>query len=496
MTIPYNCVVTRRLAATCVCVTALFIAAGSVALGGESRVIVAAAPRDEPLSGEYHVSVAGQEVPVYPAKVAPADAQRRWKAMDDKKNSADYFDTAAFASFDMQGAVTVTVTTPKPVNAAKILPTSAGITPTIQGNSVAFTLHTPGNLTVEINGEWIKSLHLFANPIEKDVPKPDDPNVIYFGPGVHRVSRLVVGDNTTVYVAAGAVVRTVIEADEKFNISAYSGLRTYAPSIELRGRNITLRGRGIIDASGCTTHARNMVFVNGTDIKLEGVILRDASTWTIPIRRSDRVQVSNVKLLGYRANSDGIDVCNSRQVTIEDCFIRTLDDLIVVKSDKGQGEVKQIVAKRCVLWNQVAHALSVGAELRENVEDVLFTDCDVIHDQGREWSLRVYHCDAARVANIRFENIRIEEARKCISVWIGKAVWSRDQQRGRVEGVVFKDIRAAGNPLLVELVGGDEEHPIEDVRFENVVLNGAPLSRTAIRANPFVKTLIVVPQQP
>ncbi len=29
-------------------------------------------------------------------------------------------------------------------------------------------------------------------------------------------------------------------------------------------------------------------------------------------------------------------------------------------------------------------AVSVGAELRENVDDVLFTNCDVIHDKGRE----------------------------------------------------------------------------------------------------------------
>jgi len=57
------------------------------------------------------------------------------------------------------------------------------------------------------------------------------------------------------------------------------------------------------------------------------------------------VTVKNVKLLGYRANSDGIDICNSRDVTVDGCFIRTLDDLIVVKSDQGQGEVRKVVAR-------------------------------------------------------------------------------------------------------------------------------------------------------
>jgi len=425
--------------------------------------------------------------------VAPADQARRWKAMDDKKNSADYFDTAAFASFDVQGAVTVTVTVPAVITAAKILPASYGIAPVIDGKSLSFTVASPRHLTIEINGEWVKSLHVFANPPEVDVPRPDDPNVIYYGPGIHEVSHVVVGDNKTVYVAGGAVVRAVIKPEEKFHINSHSGLRGYAPTFELNGKNIRFRGRGIIDAVGCTTHARSMVMIRGSDVMMEGVILRDSSLWNIPIRQSDNVTVRNIKILGYRANSDGIDICNSRDVTVENCFIRTLDDLIVVKSDKNQGKVKHIVARGCVLWNQVAHALSVGAELSEDVDDVLFADCDVIHDQGREWSLRVYHCDAALVSNIRFENIRIEEARKCISLWIGKAVWTRDQDRGHVKGVVFKDIKAAGNPLNVELVGIDDDHAVEDVLFQDVVLNGRQLDRSGVKANAFVKNMVIKP---
>lgn len=108
-------------------------------------------------------------------------------------------------------------------------------------------------------------------------------------------------------------------------------MRTYSPTMVLRGDNITLRGRGIIDGSFSTTHARNLVQVEGTNIKLEGVILRDSSTWTIPIRRSQKVTVENVKLIGYRANSDGIDICNSQDVTVKNCFIRTLDDLVVLR---------------------------------------------------------------------------------------------------------------------------------------------------------------------
>ena len=451
------------------------------------------APAGEELSKDYTVKVEGREVPVYVAKVAPADPARRWQAMDDKARSADFFEKASFAYFDMDGPVTVTVSCPGAIRSAKILPSSLNIIPTVQGTSLSLTMTNPKPLTLEINGTWVGALHLFANPLESDVPQPGDPNVLYFGPGIHEATHVVVSNNQTVYIAGGALVRGVIGPEESFHISSYSGQRTYSPTFVLKGTNITFRGRGIVDGSLCPTHARNLLSVQGTDLALEGVILRDSSTWTIPIRQSDRVRVKNVKLLGYRANSDGIDICNSRDVTVEGCFIRTLDDLIVIKTDSGRGEVRHILARDCVLWNEVAHALSVGAELRENVEDVLFSNCDVIHDKGREWTLRVYHCDSARIRNVRFENLRIEESPRLFSLWIGKAVWTRDDVRGHIDDVAFRHIRAVAEPLRVELKGFDETHRIENVLFDDVVVNGQPLKVSDVKSNAFVSKVEVRP---
>jgi len=293
----------------------------------------------------------------------------------------------------------------------------------------------------------------------------------------------------TVYLAGGAVVRAVIRTNEPFTLSSYSGLRNYAPTFLLRGDHIQFRGRGILDGSLCPTHARSLIQVEGQDVLLEGVILRDSSTWNLPIRRSDRVTVRNLKVLGYRANSDGIDICNSREVTVEDCFLRTLDDLLVIKTDQGQGPARHIVARNCVLWNEVAHAMCVGAELRESVDDVWFAHCDVIHDLGREWTMRVYHCDSARISHIRFEDIRVEESSHLISLWIDKAFWTRDNERGHIEDVSFKDIRATADPLRVELRGFDDGHAVENVVFENVRVNGNILSPAEVKTNAFVRNV-------
>ena len=110
------------------------------------------------------------------------------------------------------------------------------------------------------------------------------------------------------------------------------------PVVHLLGDHVSLRGRGVIDGTGSPTHGRYLVLVRG----------------------SDRVTIRNVKLFSHRANGDGIDLCNCRDATVDGCFVRTLDDCIVVKADQGQGPVRHVDVRRCVLWNQVVHALSVG----------------------------------------------------------------------------------------------------------------------------------------
>lgn len=467
---------------------------GHLAMASQPKdgVLVHSMPTGEQASEDFCVAVAGHEVPVYIAKVAPLEKKLRFKAMDDKANSATYFDKAAFAYFDAYKPLKVVISPRQEVKSVKVLPSSAGVTTKIDNGKIELTIKPGQKLTVEINGDIIRSLHLFANHPEKNHPDKSDPNVIYYGPGVHYISRLIVRSNQTLYLAAGAVLRTILSEEEKKN-PVVVGLKPqpYNPSITLIGENIKVMGRGIIDGSMCPTHARNMIVAEGSDITIDGIILRDAGLWTLPVRMSDNVHINDIKLIGYRANADGVDICNSTNVVVENCFIRTLDDLIVVKTLKGKGECKNIIIRRNVLWNEVAHALSIGAEIREDISNVLFSDCDIIHDQGREWALRIYHCDASRVKDVRFENIRIEECGQLISLWIDKGFWSNDTLRGHIDNVSFKNISAFGKPAEIRLSGYGESNLIRNITFDKVKVNGVPLSDEHILKNEYIKNIII-----
>jgi hypothetical protein len=76
-----------------------------------------------------------------------------------------------------------------------------------------------------------------------------------------------------------------------------------------------------------------------------------------------------------------------------------------------------------------------------------------------------------------------------ISLWIDKASWTRDSERGHIDGVAFKNIQAVTNPLRVELHGFNQTHAVENVVFEGVVVNGRPLLPADVKTNAFVRNI-------
>lgn len=442
---------------------------------------LAAKPKGE--SKLFQVCAGGKKVSVHALKVSPQDSLLRMRGMDDKKGSAAIYEMAAFCSFETKGETLVKVKADRDVESVKVLPSSRGIEAAVEGREISFNVLPGDRLTVEINGDEYHSLHVFANSEEEEYYDPSDRNVIYYGPGVHYVSRVVVRSGQTLYVDRDAILYG--EPYQREN-------GAYSPVISLMGNNIKVRGRGIIDGSLCETLSTNLMVVNGKNISIEGVTLRDSSVWTLTVKNSENVDINNVKILGYRANSDGIDICNSSNVTVRNCFIRTLDDLIVVKTTLAGGRCEHVHAYGNVLWNEVAHAVSIGAEINHDVDDVVFEDCDIIHDKGREWSMRVYHSDNALVSNVVFRNLRIEESKHLISLWINKAVWSHSADRGHIDGVLFENINASRvSDPVIQLLGYDESHSVDNVTISGVKVDGTALGESSIRKNAFVNNITI-----
>lgn len=158
-------------------------------------------------------------VDVYPVKV------------DETIGAKHNVRVVSMAYFDFGGTpVDVMVVSNKlSVNEARVRPLSLGITSEVKGDTLLFSLSEPCNLSVEVNGEIFRNLHLFANPIDtnrpsaKAIKRAKKNKLIYFGPGIHRIEDgyLNIPSDYTVYVDGGARVVGQLLVDSVSNVKIF-----------------------------------------------------------------------------------------------------------------------------------------------------------------------------------------------------------------------------------------------------------------------------------
>ncbi len=380
------------------------------------------------------------------------------------------------------------------------------------GQKISFTLSRPTPIVVEINGPH-HALHLFANPPAPPAPAAETPGIHYFGPGVHHAGKIVLQSNESVYIAGGAVVYGSIHAQGASNLHI-SGRGILDVSPFERGK-----GGGAVRLLGCS------------DVTIEGIVMRDPDVWCCSLFGCRNVKISNVKLVGlWRYNADGIDVCNSQDVVVEDCFVRAFDDALVVKGLKfGSNSfddlpVRDVQFRRCTVWCDWGRAMEIGAETcAPEIADITYEDCDII--RTTHIAMDIQHGDRAAVRNIRYDNIRVEmddwnprprmqQARDekyqsdvkdnycpmLMVIIIRNNFYSKDKQRGTVRDVLYKDIAVSSQQIPASSFRGfDSEHNVSGVTIENLRFNNVPVSNASaahLQVGPYVQDVKFLPATP
>ena len=86
-------------------------------------------------------------------------------------------------SFAMDGAVKIEITPKEKLERVVVRPINSGIQAKTSGQTYAFTLDPPRNLSVEMNGDLQSPLFVFANGPEKDRPSQPQSAVFRGGQG-------------------------------------------------------------------------------------------------------------------------------------------------------------------------------------------------------------------------------------------------------------------------------------------------------------------------
>jgi hypothetical protein len=450
-------------------------------------VITWPAPAEEMPSPHFTVAVDDVPVFVYAARVRSEILQNDglWTHATDPSGEA-----AAFCIFDCDGPVTVAVRPARPCTTAAVLPVRAGVTAEVVDGEVRFTVPSPRHLTLVLDGSDVTPLHLFIGAPETDVPSPDDPNVLYFGPGVHDITTLALQSGQTLYLAGGAVVRAGLQPDEvgrydeKWKVTFYGG--TVLSLVDVTG--VRICGRGILDASRVPHPGRPMLHLNrARDVTVSGVVFRDAANWNVINADSEEITFDDLRIISGRLNSDGINSVNARHVRVRGCFVRNHDDSIVVKTTQSALPAGDIRVENCTVWNDWGYALGVTYETRADVTDVEFRGCDIIF--ARHWCLGIRVSDSGTIRDIRFRDTAITDLAqpptgayaalagepKLLALCIAEDCWGHDPERGHIQDVLVEDAVIHGPRLLAsELIGCDAEHGIRGVTFRNIRRAGDP----------------------
>lgn len=445
----------RQLLFKCLLLCGLCCIFGEVFATG--TVISWQAPKGAGLNNDFTVKVRPEGkskwvfVPTYLVKV------------DEVRGTTHYVENASMATFDFSGKIEIAVTYNKEkIDSACVRPLSYDIPFTIVENTVQFSLENPANLSVEVNGDIFHNLHLFANPIDTFKVDKKNPDLIYFGPGIHRFENgeFRIPSGKTVYVAGGAVMmgRMLIE-----NV-----------------HDVKLLGRGIIDPSV----KMGIRIANSRNVQVEGLVATQCATGG-----SDSVTIRNVKVISYFGWGDGMNVFSSKNVLFDGVFCRNSDDCTTVYGTRlgFEGPSSNITMQNSTLWADVAHPIFIGihgnAEKPEILENLNYVNIDILDHKEKQLNyqgcMAINAGDENLIRNVRFENIRIENFRQGqlvnLRIFFNEK-YCKAPGRG-IENVLFKNISYTGNRAEISVIEGyDAQRKVQNIRFENLRINGQIIS--------------------
>lgn len=192
--------------------------------------------------------------------------------------------------------------------------------------------------------------------------------------------------------------------------------------------NVSIQGRGLIDGNGECFWKEYEKDENGNmltprwlipkDLKVSPLIefvrcknttIRDVNVktgggWNLHVHDCDVVKIQAVNIVNnlFSPNSDGIDITGCYDVIISDCYIKTCDDAICLKTTPDSRDCRRVAVTNCVI-ETLCVGLKMGCtESFKDMSDVTFSNC-VINKSSR--AVGIYLKEDADYSNITISNI-------------------------------------------------------------------------------------------
>ncbi|MHC1767120.1 MAG: hypothetical protein AB9869_22930 [Verrucomicrobiia bacterium] len=258
---------------------------------------------------------------------------------------------SSWVSFSFSGQVELRITPLQDAcRSVAVRPKAFQLPAALVLGQVLLSLDTPRKVSLEINEDADHPLFIFADPIEAPPSKEAGRKLVIFKAGVHDIGdRYPLRSHTTYHLEGGAVLRGSLYGAGKLE-------------------HVTIRGHGILDSGHQAWQhptkglRSNISFEDGSHIRIEGITCIEAGNFQIKVQSKQpgaRIDIENVKLIGWNANTDGIHVSDMDwkdhpvvgnapgvRLRVRDCFIRANDDAILLCDGVLVSDMRD-----CVIWD-------------------------------------------------------------------------------------------------------------------------------------------------
>lgn len=440
------------------------------------------------ISPYYTAEISKKEIPVY-ASVA-------FIRVDDTGTLHSFSEIYVEPDTDFSFNIEITGADVKLKNAI-VLPESHGVEARCKNNTVTASINKTGVYTFLFNGanQYYGYTLMVREKVDEDaeiaeyIEKYGKENVTVLDKGVYEYdyANFVNQSNQVIYLREGAYVTAnhlydidCAEDENKYSEPNASyenaiGLTRY-PFINFYNcNNITLTGRGVIDMTALDRRERRgVVFTDCNNINISGIKIINAPEWSLISYCCTDVDIDNVDIIGYRGNCDGFAICNSHNVTVDDCFARVADDTFEVKSLGGSMDSQNITFTNCIAWGGYARCFGITGEVEKKISDVTFRDCAVVYrdgiwDNDRIGSLVVVaEKTTGSIDGVLFENIEIfrDEGRPILV-----KIYDEEAENFEIKNVVFRNISYTSY-MKPKIAGTDSDTNTVQVQLDNITANG------------------------